>query len=46
MSSQMLVDGSTRKVADVLKDALLYSLLSDEGPIDAADIRRVSEWKP
>ena len=46
MSSQMLVDGSTRKVADVLKDALLHSLLSDEGPIDAADVRRVSEWKP
>ncbi len=46
LSGQMLVDGQTLKVADVLKDPRLHSLLSDEGPLDITDIRRVAEWQP
>ncbi|MEK6258856.1 MAG: hypothetical protein AABP62_09570 [Planctomycetota bacterium] len=46
MSGQMLVDGHALKVADVLKDSRLHSLLSDEGPLDTADIRRAADWQP
>ena len=31
----MMVDGKSRPVAEVLRDATLSKLLSDEGPIDA-----------
>ena len=46
MSNQLLVDGQTRKVSEVLQDPRLNSLLSDEGPINVADLRRVAEWAP
>lgn len=44
MSNQMWVDGQTLKVAHVLKDTHLHKLLSDEGPLDANDIRRAAAW--
>ncbi|MBC7820524.1 MAG: hypothetical protein IAG10_26870, partial [Planctomycetaceae bacterium] len=46
MSGQILVDGHTLKVADVLKDSRLHPLLSGEGPLDTADIRRAADWQP
>ena len=45
MSNQMLVDGQSWKVADVLKDAQLHRLLSDEGPLDTIELRRTADWQ-
>lgn len=45
MSGQMLVDGQTLKVADVLKDPQLHRLLSDEGPLDTIELRRTADWQ-
>lgn len=40
MSQQIIVDGQSRKVSDVLKDPRLCPLLSREGPIDVAEVRQ------
>lgn len=45
MSQQILVDGLALKVADVLKDPRLCSLLSNEGPIDAVEVRQAAAWR-
>ena len=45
MSQQILVDGRSLKVSDVLKDARLCPLLSGEGPMDAAEIVRAASWR-
>lgn len=44
MSQQIIVDGQSLKVADVLKDSRLCPLLSNEGPIDTAEVRQASGW--
>ena len=44
MSQQIIVDGRSLKVSDVLKDSHLCPLLSSEGPIDAAEIVRAASW--
>lgn len=44
MSQQILVDGLTLKMADVLKDPRLCSLLSTEGTIDTIDVRQAAAW--
>ncbi len=44
MANEMLVDGVARPVAEVLRDPRLHGLLSDEGPIDADELARVSQW--
>jgi hypothetical protein len=46
ISGQMQIDGQTHQVADTLNDPQLHRLLSDEGPLDTADIRRTADWKP
>lgn len=45
MADRMLVDGKSWKVADVLKDAQLHKLLSDEGPMDVIELRRSAGWQ-
>ncbi|MBC7821218.1 MAG: hypothetical protein IAG10_30395 [Planctomycetaceae bacterium] len=44
MSQQIIVDGRSLKVSEVLKDSRLCPLLSSEGPIDAAEIVRAASW--
>ncbi len=44
MSQQIIVDGRSLKVSDVLKDSRWCSLLSSEGPIDAAEVVRAASW--
>lgn len=44
MADTMLVDGTPRSVADVLRDPRSHALLSDEGPLDVEEIVRVSQW--
>ncbi len=44
LHADMLVDGRPARVADVLRDAILCRLLSDEGPIDVAALRRAADW--
>ncbi len=44
MSQRVIVDGQPFNVTDVLKDSRLCRLLSNEGPIDAAEVRRTSGW--
>jgi hypothetical protein len=44
IANDLLVDRRPMAVADVLKDPDLHVLLSDEGPLDVADLRRVSQW--
>lgn len=46
MGRQMLVDGETRGVVEVLKDPRLHVLLSDEGVIDVEDVRKAADWRP
>jgi hypothetical protein len=45
LAGKMTVDGRVLKVADVLKDERLCELLSNEGPIDVADVRRAAGWQ-
>ncbi len=45
LAGEMTVDGETRRVLDVLNDERLCELISDEGPIDAAKVRRASDWE-
>lgn len=45
MSRQVVVDGQPRTVADVLKDRQLCRLLSNEGPIDVADVLKAAGWR-
>lgn len=44
MSQQIIVDGQSLKVSDVLKDPLLSPMLSNEGPIDVREVRRAAAW--
>ncbi len=44
MSQQIIVDGRSIKVSDVLKDSRLCPLLSSEGPMDVAEIVRAANW--
>lgn len=44
MSQRLIVDGQWRTVTDVLKDSRLCSLLSNEGPMDTAEIVRAARW--
>ena len=44
MSQQIIVDGRSLKVSDVLKDSPLCPLLSGEGPIDTAEVVRAASW--
>lgn len=44
MSDRMLVDGQPHRVTDILNHPQLHRLLSDEGPLDTSDIRRVADW--
>jgi hypothetical protein len=44
MSQQIIVDGRSLKVRDVLKDCRLCPLLSGEGPMDAAEVVRAASW--
>lgn len=44
MSQQIIVDGQSRRVSDVLKDPLLSPMLSNEGPIDAIEVRQAAAW--
>lgn len=44
MSQQIIVDGQSLKVSDVLKDARMCHVLSTEGPIDSADVRQAAGW--
>ena len=44
MSQQILVDGQSLKVSDVLRDSRLCPLLSGEGPMDAAEVVRAASW--
>ena len=44
LHAEMLVDGRNARVSDVLQDAGLCGLLSDEGPLDVAGLRRAAEW--
>lgn len=45
LAGKMIVEGRTMKVSDVLKDKQLCGLLSNEGPIDTADVRKAAGWK-
>lgn len=45
LAGEMIVDGRTVKVWDVLKNKQLCGLLSNEGPIDVADVRRAAGWE-
>ncbi len=45
MSQQVFVDGQPRTVADVLNDRQLCRLLSNEGPIDVADVLKAAGWR-
>jgi len=45
VAGEMIIDGQTHRVSDVLKDTLLCGLVSDEGPIDAAELRRAADWE-
>lgn len=44
MSQQIIVDGQPLKVADVLRDASLCRLLSNEGLMDVAAVRQATAW--
>ena len=44
MSNQMVVDGELMSVSDILQHPALNGLLSNEGPINTLEIRRVSQW--
>jgi hypothetical protein len=44
MSQQIIVDGQPRTVSEVLRDANLCRLLSQEGPIDVANVVRAAAW--
>ncbi len=46
MADTMLVDGKSVPVADVLKDPELHRLVSDEGPLNIADLRPTPEPAP
>ena len=42
---QIIVDGRSLKVSDVLNEARLSPLLSNEGPIDAVAVRQTAAWE-
>jgi len=44
LAGRMIVDGRTLSVPDVLKDKRLCGLLSNEGPIDVAEVRSAADW--
>ena len=44
VSNRMFVDDAAMSVADVLKDPQLHVLLSNEGPLDVATLRKLAEW--
>jgi len=44
MSQQIIVDGQSLKLTDVLQDPQLCPLVSGEGPIDAAKVRQAAMW--
>ncbi len=44
LSDQVLVDGHTLTVSQVLKDPRLCILLSSEGPLDPAALRKAAQW--
>jgi hypothetical protein len=43
LHANMLVDGRNARVVDVLRDPGLCGLLSDEGPLDVAGLRRAAQ---
>jgi len=45
LAGDMIVNGRTLKVSDVLKDERLCGLLSNEGSIDVAEVRRAAAWQ-
>lgn len=44
MSQRIFVDNLPRRVTDVLMDRRLCPLLSREGPIDSAEVRKSAGW--
>lgn len=46
MADEMLIDGQPHKVAEVLKHPEWHKLLSDEGPIDTAEVIQAAQWLP
>ncbi len=46
MGRQMVVDGETRDVIDVLKDPRLHGLVSSEGMVNIGEVRTVAAWRP
>ncbi len=44
MSNRIAIDGQPTTAADLLKHPSLHKLLSDEGPIDVVDVRRLAAW--
>lgn len=44
ISNQMLIDGVSWKVRDVLASVELCGLLSREGMMDVGELRAVSQW--
>jgi len=45
LAGRMIVDGRTLHVSDVLKDPRLCTLVSNEGPIDVAELRQAAGWR-
>lgn len=45
MSQRMLVDGRASNVADILNDPRLCPLVSNEGRIDVASVRKAAAWQ-
>ncbi|MCC6126988.1 MAG: hypothetical protein IT426_18675 [Pirellulales bacterium] len=45
IAEEMIIDGRTMRVSDVLKDERLCGLLSDEGPIDVPEVRKAAGWE-
>lgn len=44
MADQMIVDGRSLAVSEVLKDPRLCVLLSNEGPLNPTELRQAAEW--
>ena len=44
MSNEVIVDGRSMKLAEVLKDPGLCMLLSNEGVLDLAELRNAAQW--
>jgi hypothetical protein len=44
VADRMMIDGHERKLSDVLIDPVLSALLSDEGLLDTAALRKAADW--